>query len=258
MKVTAVVNDIHIPFHDKRAIDIFFAVLEDLHQTKCLSEIVLNGDIADFYGVKLYPKMPHDVGIKVSIKDEVYQVNKFLDLLQAKFEGVKITYIEGNHESRLLRYICAKAPDLFDMFTVPELFKLEERGIEFIPYGRGQRYKVENVDMMIKHSPYSYSKHCAMANIEKKFQSILFGCTHRRQEVIVRDGDDNEVIGIGNGCMIDFSSKIFNYMASDNWSQGFTLLYANTDIWFNKYVKITDGQAVFNNVHYVGREDFEF
>ena len=135
---------------------------------------------------------------------------------------------------------------------------MDERGIEFIPHGRGQKYYIENTDVLIRHSPFSYSKHCAMANLDKKKVSILFGCTHRKQKVVIRDGEDNEMVGVSNGCMLDRDSAICKYMDTDDWSQGFSLFYVNEENYFIKEVEIKEGEAVFNNVHYIGRDDFEF
>jgi len=258
LEAIGILNDIHIPFHSKSALDVALTILEDIYKEKTLSTIILNGDVGDFYGVNLHGKMPSDMSIKNTIKDEIYQVNKFLDHICKRFKNVEIVFIEGNHETRLLRYIVKKCPELFDMFSIPELFKLKERKIKFVPYGRNQLYKIPETNLFVRHSPYSYGVNCAYSTLTKKFTNLIFGCTHRGQSVTLKTANQEERYACANRCLIDFDSPIFNYMDSDNWSHGFSVVYKDKSKWFNKEVIIKKGIAMFNGYQYIGDNDFEF
>lgn len=258
MEATVIINDVHIPAHDPAAVDIALSVAATLFEKGILRELILNGDIADFWNLKFHDMAPHEYGIRTTIKDDIYLVNKFLDHCQNRFPGVKITYIEGNHEYRLPRYLMKHAPGLFEMMTVPELFKLEERGIEFIPYVRNQLYTIEGTNLNVRHSPYSYSIHCAHACITKKFINLIFGCTHRYQESKLKAGDHNYYYACSNGCLIDFEHPIFGYMNTDNWSKGFSVVYTDGEWWQNNHVEIRDNRAVFAGYEFIGLKSFDF
>ena len=253
-----ILNDIHIPAHDPAALDIALSVGSTLHQKNCLKEIILNGDILDFFNVKFHPVSPHDFGITTTIKDEIYLGNKFLDHLAARFPGTEITLLAGNHEDRLSRFLAQKAPDIFDLIAMPALLKLDERGIEYVPYGRHQLYRIAGTDLFCRHSPYSYAIHCAYNCITKKFINLIFGCTHRYQEIKLKDGEGKEKYACSNACLIDFEHPIFNYMSTDNWAKGFSVIYTDGGWWQNTHVKIKDGRTVFDGHEYHGSKDFDF
>src|SRR5262249_28219833 len=40
----------------------------------------------------------------------------------------------GNHEDNLQRYLVDRAPELFNVVSVPKLFRLEQRGFRVVPY----------------------------------------------------------------------------------------------------------------------------
>ena len=86
-RVSLVIPDMHIPNHSNIAMDTMFSIVKDLPR---LDEIVLLGDVADYYGVSLHDVLPETFGIKQKMKDEVYEVNKFLDYIE-KF-NVPINY----------------------------------------------------------------------------------------------------------------------------------------------------------------------
>lgn len=247
-----------MPAHDPAALDVALSVCDTLHDQGILRELILNGDIADFYNVSLHDKMPYHTSITTSIKDEIYLVNKLLDYCQKKFKGTKITFIEGNHEDRLARYLFKKAPDLYELMDIESLFKLEERGIDFYPYGRHQLYQIEGTDLYVRHSPYSYSVHCAYANITKKMINLIHGCTHRYQELKIKTGDFRYLYGCSNACLIDFKNPIFDYMKTDNWSKGFSVCYVDGPWWQNNHVKIEGGRTVFTGYEFTGDPKFDF
>jgi len=249
---------VHIPAQCNKSLDIAFSVFDSLYQDNCLSQIILNGDIADFFNLKFHDSLPSDFGIKTRLKDEIWLVNKFLDHIQARYPKVEITFIEGNHEQRLARYLTKKCPDLFDMLDVPSLFKLRERKIKFYPYGRHQLYQIKKTDLYVRHSPYSYSEHCVHQNITKKHINLIHGCTHRYQERKIKTGSGKYLYGCSNGCLINFDDPIFDYMPTDNWVKGFSVVYIDGKWWQNHFVKITDGRTVFGGYEYTGSKDFDF
>ena len=124
-KKTAILNDIHIPYHDYSANQ---TALEFLKKSG-IDSIILNGDILDFYGISRFEKDPR----KRSVKDEIEAVKEYLDLLEKQF-GVKVFWKNGNHDERFEKYIMAKAPELLGIrvFELDSLLGLAERKIDYI------------------------------------------------------------------------------------------------------------------------------
>jgi hypothetical protein len=230
-----------------------FSIAKDLPR---LDEIVLLGDLADYYEVSTHDKLPQCIGMRQKLEDEVYEVNKFLDYIE-KFK-VKIKWLEGNHLFRLKKYLIKNAPALFDTISNEGLFKLDERElIEFVPFGRGQLCNVLNTKLYARHQPFSQGVNCAMATIQKKSISLIFGHTHRVQTVIRKRGDKSFISAYSCGCLIDFESPVFSYADTDDWAHAFGIVYQFSDDpedYIVDIVEIKNGNAIYNGSLYTGQD----
>ena len=186
IKRALVIPDCHIPYEDKRAYQL---MLDVASQTVHPDAIYILGDYSDFYSVNSHGKAPN---INIKLKDEVYEVHQRLQELCDLFPKAKKVFIEGNHEYRLARYIQNKCPDLFDLLTIPDLFKLDEYGFDFIPYGPNQKTPILNSKLYARHEPISGGVHVAHGTVVKAGKSVIFGHTHRIQEsqVVSIDGEN--------------------------------------------------------------------
>lgn len=210
-----IVPDTHAPYHHKRAIELVFTMAKD---TPGLTEIVLLGDFADFYGVNGHGKHP---GMMHLLTKEIDHVNEILDLIDREFPDVKKVYIEGNHEYRLERYIVNNAPALFGVTQWDYLFKLNERpNWKAINYGPMQYYKVLGSDLFARHEPYSMSS--AKASLAKCSANLVYGHIHRREYAIARRPDGKRVINFSPGWLGDFRKKeVFGYVSNPPlWEMG--------------------------------------
>lgn len=229
----------HIPWHCQASFDIMISMAKDFERDHGLDEINIMGDFADFYWPSLHPKMPsHFKSQSGTFKDEIYICNMILDFLSETFPNSKIRYIEGNHEFRLVRYMAKKAPELFDMFDVKELLKLDKRDIEFFPFGRHQLVQCLDSPYNLRHQPFNQGKHTATGTIEKKFISLGYGHTHRKQTSTLVDGHGNEITARSLGCLIDFDAHIFDYVDHHNWAKGFEFVISTGDQFLPTYIDI--------------------
>lgn len=120
------VPDTHVPFEDKAAWRLLIKFAKEFEP----DQIVVMGDFADFYSVSSHSKDPERVS---QLKTELDAVS--LRLSELEDIGAKaLTYIEGNHEERLQRYLKDKAPALFSLLSYPQIMQLEERGWQWVPY----------------------------------------------------------------------------------------------------------------------------
>ena len=216
-------------------------------------EINICGDFCDFFWFSLHPKMPEMMSIKDTLKDEISCARKMLAELRELFPSATINFIEGNHEYRMLRYIINKCPELFDMFSVPELLNLQSLGIRFFPFGRNQLFSCCGTNYYLRHQPYNGGKHCAATSIANKHISIGFGHTHRIQSYVTTDALGNEIEAHSMGWLGDPEAAIFAYMDHDTWAQGFQIFHAfSQEDWHVENVRIKNGTAIYNGVKYVG------
>lgn len=253
-KIALIVPDTHFPNHSKKALSTMFEVVDDLPH---LDEIVLLGDVPDFYGVSLHDVLPECLTLKQTMKDEIYQVNKFLDFLESKYNK-PTKWLEGNHTKRLMRYITKKAPALFDFIDAQTLFKLDERqNIEYHPFTRNQLCRVLGTNLYARHQPYNQGVNCALGTIQKKQISLIFGHTHRVQTAIKKRGDKSFISAYSCGCLIDFDSPVFAYADVDDWAHAFGIVYQyseDPEDYIVHIVEIKNGKAIYNGNLYEGED----
>jgi len=218
----AILNDIHFPYEGI----CYYEALKLMESWPSLKQIYLNGDIAEVESVSKHPKGPKAQKI---VQEELDIVNKHLDNLQNRFPEIPVTYIEGNHEYRLFRYIRDICPEMWGLIDCPSLLKFPDRPLwKFITYGPSQLVKVGKAkDLYCRHEPYS----CAQAShhkftAEKSMVSIIYGHMHVyavSQHKKYGPEGHKTVMAMANGWLGDISKECFNYRGTkENWQNGFT------------------------------------
>lgn len=128
LEYVLILPDAHVPYHDKKA----FSLVVRMARSVGFDRLYIMGDFADFFKVSFHERTLEN---RMGFGAEVKEVNKALDQLDAL--GIpKRHFIMGNHEHRFNRYLAEKAPELADLpgMTVPELFRLKERGWKHTSY----------------------------------------------------------------------------------------------------------------------------
>lgn len=107
---TLVLSDIHVPFHDERAVQ---AVIE--YGRKLNPDcVLLNGDVCDFFTVSRFDRNPTESSLKI----ELDATRQFLGWLRQTFPKARIIYKLGNHDEWFDKYLFRKAPELFGVAGV--------------------------------------------------------------------------------------------------------------------------------------------
>lgn len=172
MQLFGIIGDIHLPYTDFRALELALDLFADIG----ITDLILNGDVADFYCVNAYG--PKHVEVQQTIETEIDSVNEFLDKVQKKLPKAKITFIYGNHEFRLERFIMDKCPIFWNFLKLENHLRLEERGIDWVPYN--ERLQLGNSSLFVQHSPPSYSQNAAGTSLKKKIdEDHIWNCSHR-------------------------------------------------------------------------------
>lgn len=161
------VPDTHVPYHDRRA---FALMLQAMRGWKP-DIIAVLGDLADFYSVSSHAKRVDRVR---TLDVEVAEVNEALSQLDA-LGATERHYVCGNHEERLERYLMDKAPELFNMVRIRDLFKLDDRGWHYTPYKESARIGALN----LTHDVGQAGKFAFMRAMDAFQGNVVIGHTHR-------------------------------------------------------------------------------
>ncbi|RTL28830.1 MAG: hypothetical protein EKK55_04145 [Rhodocyclaceae bacterium] len=118
--------DIHIPFHNKKALEL------SVNESKRIGAtvILLNGDTIDCHELSRFERDPRER----KFKEEVPLLKQFLAFLRYKFPKARIIWKDGNHDERLYLYLRRHAPALLgvDSFEAPSVFGFDDYGVEYV------------------------------------------------------------------------------------------------------------------------------
>lgn len=233
--------DTHRPYHDKKAWNLLLKAGRAFKP----DVIVVLGDFADFYSVSSHDKQPGRVR---TLDEEVRDVNEGLSDLDALGAKEK-HFVSGNHEDRLERYLMQKAPELFDMVRVRDLFKLDERGWRYTPY----KNHLTIGKLNCTHDAGKAGL-CAHYDAQKAFEgNVVIGHTHRLGYTVVGNAQGKPHVGAMFGWLGDLNA--IDYMhrirALRDWALGFGVGYmeANGTVHLRpvpivNYACVIDGKLI--------------
>lgn len=245
--LTGIINDLHLPFHDQRAVDLVLDAYEDIG----IDRLFINGDLLDFLNVSLHgPKHPD---IQQTLEDEINSGREFLSNLRKRFKDIEIILQCGNHETRLERFIIQKCPAFWNLYKLESMLNVQELGIEYIEYNN--RYRLEETNLYIQHSPPSYTS--SKAAFSKKLdQSSIYGCSHRVESYATTGASGEVYQTLFNGHLVDNKKhhRVFSYAKNhENWQQCASLVAVKNKTDFHIQQSIIKNYSIsFNGVLYEG------
>lgn len=210
-----IVPDCHIPYHDKRAFNLMLKVAMDLKP----KHIYIIGDFVDFYTVSSHSKDPNRA---LNLVEELTAGEECLDQLD-RLGAVSKVAIGGNHEDRLTRYLQDKAPELFNIVTIPALLHLKERGWKYIPYKRdtklGKLYLTHDVGVAGRNSVFS----C----LDTYQHSVVTGHSHRMAYIVEGNATGEVKLSAQFGWLGDANSIDYlqHQKVLKDWALGFGIGY---------------------------------
>lgn len=230
------IGDIHVPYQDVNAIRIVL----DFAKWFKPSHIFIVGDLIDFYSLSHFLKDPKRIN---SLQDDLDEAQSVLHDLRVVAPRAKITFFEGNHETRLIKYVWSKAAEISCLrnMRLEELLDLERFNIDFVGALEEYRYHdfvIEHGDIVRKFSGYT-----AKGMMEKRGCSGLSGHTHRLgSNFLTNMGGD--YVWFENGCLCERKPE---YIKSPNWQLGYSVGYfkKNDQRFTVEQVCIADRKAVY-------------
>lgn len=229
------INDLHIPFHDKRTLEVFYKFLSDVR----VDQLVIAGDLLDFYELSTFDKDPKR---KFTIQDEIDQCYEVLKEL--KNYCPEIHFIKGNHEDRLRRFLW-KNPSLasIKVLELPKLLNLDSLDVEYHNFDyifRGFRF---THGLIVRQESGASAK----AELLKYGSSMSSGHTHRLGMFIKTDA--RGTIGAYEaGCMCELTPEYIQ--GTPNWQQGFLVFDFDNDRFFCQIVPILDHKFIYGSKKY--------
>lgn len=213
-------GDLHIPFHDEAAI----SAMLDYAEQAGVNLITINGDLLDFYQVSSFTKKP----LQSRPFQEIEIAKEWLTGLRQRFPQARIIFLQGNHEYRLERYICDKAPQIADLVENLLIDKLRLAGlkVEYMtePYRIGNLWHLHGHEKPGGNYNPEYITNVMMGYIYDHFVVFHY---HRTQDKIYRRLGDRWFKASACGHL----AQQLDYAMVNKWNQGFSLIHykANGD-----------------------------
>ena len=208
-------------------------------------EIVLLGDFMDVSSLSAWDYDKKRIMEGKRFKKEIDCANIELDFLQKYAK--KITYIMGNHEDRLERYL-DKNPEMEGLIEIETILKLKERKIKFVKLN--DLYKLG--DMYFTHGMYT-NIYNARKHLQTLGCNVCYGHQHSTQTAMQNMAMQKPYMAYALGTLGD---KKPDYLRNrpGNWINQFAIFYYNdTNGNFNLYpINVIKSKFIWNGKVYGG------
>lgn len=218
-KKVVFISDIHAPFQDESAIRATISFIKYWKPT----ELIFMGDVVDFYAISRFIRNPDRANKLQEELDVAHTILKRFCLAAPK---AKKTFLKGNHEYRLQKYLWSNAPELSNLrsLTVPEQLHLNDLGIEYIENG-----KITRNGTVIKHGNVvrKFAGYSAKGEFENCGISGVSAHTHRLGQYF-HTHEGGMFTWIECGCLCDMNAEYMEGKVA-NWQHGFGIgFYKNS------------------------------
>ena len=230
------IGDLHIPYHDKSAVDLAVNYAIKMHAT---DHLIILGDLIDFYQMSKFGKDP----TKRSISGEVDVAGKFLKDMTGIFG--EVVYKSGNHEKRLQDYVFRNAPALVGVKGVelPIMLDVAKIGITYVNWDV-PIYAGDNLTLVHGHeygrsmfSPVNAARGLFMKALACSITAHYHRPSHHDEPNI--RGKDLSTWSIG--CMCQLHPE---YARLNKWQHGFGLFnFEGGDEWDFSNHRIVNGRV---------------
>jgi predicted phosphodiesterase len=233
-----VISDVHIPYHDRRAVESAVAHLKSL----AIDTLLLNGDILDFYSCSRFDTDPEQRNTAY----EVRQTAEFLLWIRECFPKARLIFKEGNHDERYSLYLWRNAPALWGLkqLRLPavlgwelaevsgnESTKLEKYGWEYVTDKR--MILAGKLPILHGHEMKASSGgvNAARAAYVKASHPVLIGHLHKTSQHTQTDIMLGECATWSVGCLCSLDPDYMPY--SNKWNHGAAFVEIAADGEYN-------------------------
>jgi len=247
LKRVLVVPDIHIPFHDKRAINL----VEQRMTTFKPDMIIMLGDLLDFPTLhkratdEVVQAMSSVISRDYETAQKILKRWKELSQTEDNLSGAKIILLEGNHEDRVNRLL-RRQPDLVGSLEVPLRLKGKSVNFTWVPsWSKSETFQVGKANFC-----HGFSAARSHVNVMGRDfgDNIFYGHTHDFDSANFRRlGRDYTYVAQSCGHLAD-PKKLANQWQKgrpNNWQQGWLEFYFTPQGHFQYYIiRIIKGRVI--------------
>ena len=230
-----VLSDIHIPAHNRQAIEL--AVEQGRREG--VAGVLLNGDLMDAHEISDHDKDPS----APRYVREVELGGQFLRWLREQFPAARIVFKHGNHDERADRYIFNRAPALFGLeaVTLRGLLNLEAVGVETVS---GRRVvKLGKLHVVHGHEYKGGGGVNPARWLYLRARSVaMTSHFHRTSEHHAKDISGKYEAAWSTGCLCDLRPL---YFPLNEWNHGWAVVEVAGDGEFGvRNMRMFNGKAV--------------
>jgi predicted phosphodiesterase len=241
-KNVLVISDVHIPYHDKKALEIAIA---DGKKNK-VGAVLLNGDFIDCYQLSRFEKDPRkrDFSSELEISKGILKEIK-------KYLKCPIYFKLGNHDERFEKYVATHAPELLGVaaFSIDVMInndfingKAVDNGLNIEIIKKKNIIKIDKLNILHGHefgksvfSPVNPARGLFMRGKECALQ----GHNHQTSQHTETTMNGVIVATWSTGCLCDLHPE---YLPLNNWNHGFAIVRQNKDGFLVENKKIINGK----------------
>jgi hypothetical protein len=234
----AISSDQQIPYHDPRAIELWFKVLKsfkpdvvdylgDTDDQACYSRWT-DGRPVEF--LQAY-KDGNVETIFPMVESEARGAREFYQQTRKMLPKAQLFTALGNHDVRVFDYFDKKMPAALTQVTPESLWGLDSLGYEYIYYGDMPKQRFGDIHV---HHGVAISQHAGESvrkDVENFGVSIIRGHSHRAGSFFRTYELRNETLrGYEIGHMSDIKSEGMSYTNMKNWQQGFAIAHIENGV----------------------------
>lgn len=266
------------PIHDESAISVALAVIEDMNP----DQVVMVGDNLDFAE---FGKYLTAAPFKQMVQASIDRATMLCAQIRNAAPRAKITWIAGNHEARMARYIQTNAEAAFGItrgktaeyrdgwpvLSVPFLCRMDEFKVDYLPgYPESAHYL--NSNLVVVHGDKVVSNNSTTKKyLDNERISVIYGHIHRNElayRTYRTDQGPRTIMAASPGClcrvdgavpstksgMDEFGRPILQ--GAENWQQGLGVVqyqpFGKGNEWFNyEPMWIYKGRGIFRGKEYL-------
>lgn len=266
------------PIHDESAIAVALAVIEDIQP----QQVVMVGDNLDFAE---FGKYLTAAPFKQLVQASIDRATMLCAQIRNAAPHAEITWIAGNHEARMARYIQTNAEaafgitrgkvekfrDKWPVLSVPFLCRMDEFKVNYLPgYPESAHYL--NSNLVVVHGDKVVSNNSTTKKyLDNERISVIYGHIHRNElayRTYRTDHGPRTIMAASPGClcrvdgavpstksgMDEFGRPILQ--GAENWQQGLGVVtfqpFGVGNEWFNyEPMWIYQGRGILRGKEYV-------
>lgn len=267
------------PIHDEAAINIALKLISEI----CPDQVVMLGDNLDFAEFGKYLTAPT---FKQLTQATIDRATLLCAQVRTAAPKAEITWIAGNHEARLAKYIQTNAEAAFGLtrgklgdelrdnwpvLSVPNLCRMDDFGISYLP-GYPESFLALNENLIIRHGDKVTSNGSTTTKyLNDAHKSVIYGHIHRVETAYrtrISEAGPRTIMAASPGCLCRIDGAVPStksgsdefgrplMQGAENWQQGLAVVQYQPrgveDEWFNyEQMWIYNGRGIFRGIEYV-------